>query len=539
MLLTVATIAPQTARAATVSDEYSGIVMSTQTIAIGYKHTLAIKKDGSLWAWGDNEFGQLGDGTTTSRLEPVKIMNNVVSISAAIQHSYAIKADGSLWAWGDNFRDGRNSPGAGRLGDGTDEHRLSPVKIMDGVAYVTAGPGITLAIQTDGSLWAWGIGLPSGSTNEKIAGSNLCYSGVPIKIMESVIAAYASQGTGNEMGGMAIKADGTLWIWGTNGFGQINGKIRENSSTPIAVMDSVMSASMGAWHSLAVKTDGSLWAWGSYQVTTYDFQQTPPESPVKIMDSVKFVSASTFQNSLVIKTDNSLWSFGRNYHGASGIGVDGVQNTPSKVMDNVTETVAGYSHSVALTADGSLWVWGSNYYGAFGNGIKSDNDSNKPTRVLDGIKLPTTPILSASPSKTSFLMNGQAVSVPEAYNVEDNNYLQLRGIATLLNGTAAQFDVTWDGTYAVIETGKPYSGTANPATLKDTTNVRRSTTQFKIDGAVVSFGKAYYIDGDTNYLQLREFAEKLTGMKSQFNVYWDGELSSAVIEPGKAYTGVK
>jgi hypothetical protein len=147
--------------------------------------------------------------------------------------------------------------------------------------------------------------------------------------------------------------------------------------------------------------------------------------------------------------------------------------------------------------------------------------------------------LSASPSKTSFLMNGQAVSVPEAYNVEDNNYLQLRGIAALLNGTAAQFDVNWDGTYAVIETGKPYSGETNPATLADTTNVRKSNTQFKIDGAVVTFDKAYYIDGDTNYLQLREFAKKLNGTASRFNVYWDGELSSAVIEPGKPYTGVK
>jgi len=135
------------------------------------------------------------------------------------------------------------------------------------------------------------------------------------------------------------------------------------------------------------------------------------------------------------------------------------------------------------------------------------------------------------------MMNGQAVSVPEAYNVADNNYLQLRGIAVLLNGTAAQFDVSWDGTYAVIETGKPYTGTSNPATLKDTTNVRKSGTQFKLDGQIIAFEKAYLIDGDTNYLQLREFAEKLSGTESRFNVYWDEEAGQAVLEPGKAYTG--
>lgn len=147
--------------------------------------------------------------------------------------------------------------------------------------------------------------------------------------------------------------------------------------------------------------------------------------------------------------------------------------------------------------------------------------------------------LSAKPSKTAFMMNGQAASVPEAYNVAESNYLQLRGIAALLNSTVAQFDVTWDGTYAVIETGKPYTGTANPATLADTTDVRKSNTQFKIDGKLVSFDKAYYIDGDTNYLQLREFAEKLNGTGSQFNLYYDEAANQAFIEPGKAYTGVK
>jgi len=145
--------------------------------------------------------------------------------------------------------------------------------------------------------------------------------------------------------------------------------------------------------------------------------------------------------------------------------------------------------------------------------------------------------LTATPSSTAFTMSGRTVSVPEAYAINGNNYLQLRGIAALLNGTAAQFDVSWDGTYAVIETGKPYTGTATPATLAETTNVRKSTTQFKIDGTLVSFENAYYIDGDTNYLQLREFAEKLSATASKFNVYWDSTAGQAVIEPGTAYTG--
>ena len=147
--------------------------------------------------------------------------------------------------------------------------------------------------------------------------------------------------------------------------------------------------------------------------------------------------------------------------------------------------------------------------------------------------------LTAIPSKTSFEMNGKPVSVPQAYNINDNNYLQLRGIAVLLNGTKAQFNVGWDGKYAVIETGKAYSGEANYAAMQTTTNVRQSNTSFKIDGKLVTFEKAYLIDGDTNYLQLREVAEQLSGTKSQFNVYWDAAASKAVIVPGVKYTGVK
>ena len=145
--------------------------------------------------------------------------------------------------------------------------------------------------------------------------------------------------------------------------------------------------------------------------------------------------------------------------------------------------------------------------------------------------------LSAVPSKTNFVMNGKPVSITQAYDVSSTNYLQVRAIAALLNGTASQFNVSWDGQYAVIETGKPYSGTVTETELKDTTNVRLSGTKFKLDNTVVTFEAALLIDGDTNYLQLHEFAQKLSGTASQFNVYWDSAESQAVIQR-LAYWGV-
>ena len=114
---------------------------------------------------------------------------------------------------------------------------------------------------------------------------------------------------------------------------------------------------------------------------------------------------------------------------------------------------------------------------------------------------------SAEPSNTSFVMNGQPVSVAAAYSLNNTNYLQLRAIAAMLNGTEAQFDIGWDGQYAVIEPGKPYSGSVVAGNLQTTLNVRKSDTKFKLNGEVFSFEDARLIDGDTNYIQLREFAQ--------------------------------
>ena len=150
---------------------------------------------------------------------------------------------------------------------------------------------------------------------------------------------------------------------------------------------------------------------------------------------------------------------------------------------------------------------------------------------------PPTPAVTAAPSKTSFVLNSKPVSVTAAYTINSTNYLQLRAIAAILSGTTAQFDVGWDGQYAVIEPGKPYSSAVTQTKLQNTANVRQSGTKFKMNGEVFTFTDARLIDGDTNYLQLREFAQKLSGTASQFNVYWDSGAGQAVIQPGVAYTG--
>lgn len=159
---------------------------------------------------------------------------------------------------------------------------------------------------------------------------------------------------------------------------------------------------------------------------------------------------------------------------------------------------------------------------------------------------PATSNVSASPSKTDFVVKGigkdakeTPKSVTQAYNINNTNYLQLRAIATLLNGTDAQFNVGWDGQYAVIEPGKAFTGTVTGSKMQTTKYVRPSATKFKFNGEVFSFADARLINGDTNYIQLREFAQKLSGTASQFNVYWDSAAGKVVVQPGSAYTGTK
>lgn len=199
----------------------------------------------------------------------------------------------------------------------------------------------------------------------------------------------------------------------------------------------------------------------------------------------------------------------------------------------------------------------NNEYGFIGGG--NNRAWNVRVFVVDAEKLmqfggpkvavksnPVTSNVPASPSKTDFVVKGiekNAKETPklitQAYSINNTNYLQLRAIATLLNRTDAQFNIGWDGQYAVIEPGKPFSGMVTGSKMQTTKYVRPSGTKFKMNGEVFSFADARLINGDTNYIQLREFAQKLSGTASQFNVYWDSVAGKVVVQPGAAYTGIK
>jgi len=366
-LCLIATLIPVT-NTATVA----ATTRETAMIAAGGNNSFVIKADGSLWGWGYN-IGDLGDGTEERRLSPIKMMDSVKSVSAGATHNMAIKTDSSLWAWGENVH--------GELGDGTTTPRLFPVKIMDSVVSVSVGGNHALAIKADGSLWAWGWNI-----NGELGDGTTTTRTSPVKIMDSVVSVSA--------GGfhtMAIKADGSLWAWGSNIQGRLGDGTTTDCHSPIKVMDSVVSVSAGARHTTAVKADGSLWAWGLNSVGQLgDGTQIDRHSPIKVMDSVISVSAGN-QHTLAIKADGSLWVWGGGEAVlGDGTGTDEQRLSPVKIMDSVASVSAGFQVSMAVREDGSLWNWGA----MAGDGTEGWHFS--PVRIMNDVMLPGAEPVSPS-----------------------------------------------------------------------------------------------------------------------------------------------
>jgi alpha-tubulin suppressor-like RCC1 family protein len=345
--------------------------------AAGSFHNLVVKSDGTVWAWGDNYRGQLGGGTAFREVEsrPVQVSNltDVVSVAAGHAHSLALKSDGTLWVWGGNEH--------GELGDGTTVQRNTPVRVssLAGVVAVAAGSWYSLAVKSDGTVWSWGNNtygqLGDGTTTDRL-------TPVQVPNLTGVVAVAAG-----DSHSLALKSDGTLWAWGYNN-GRLGDGTRSPymRSTPVRVssLAGVVAVAAGTYHSLAVKSDGTLWSWGDNIFGQLGDGSTAYSSmtPVQVPSLTGVVAVSAgHQHSLAVKSDGTFWAWGRNENGQLGDGTTVEQRTtPVNLLGGVVAVAAGSYHSLAVKSDGTLWAWGNNVRGQLGDGTGTSRST--PGQVI-------------------------------------------------------------------------------------------------------------------------------------------------------------
>jgi len=369
-------------------------------VVCGFFHNIAIKHDWTLWAWGYNGEGQLGDGTKTPHNLPIQVkgpdgigwLTDIIAVAAGNQHSVALTGDGHVLTWGGNT--------FGQLGNGTFESSEVPIYVMneydlplDKVSAIAGGSHHVLILTEENELWGWGK-----NENGQLAHSTPTSYNRPIRI-QGLPSNRIVQIAAGDAHSMVLLDNGEILSWGDNAFGQLGIGNAISSMIPTLVLQAnetpltnIVSITAGAFHSLALSNNGEIWAFGKNQNGELGIGSTAdlsipatvqhPENGHPLSDIVFIASGAS--HSLAIQNNGTIWAWGNNKYGQLGNGTQNNQLFPKTIdntnipVDNVLTIDAGNQHTILHA--GNVWAWGANY--SFQLGIGTSNGSLVPVQTL-------------------------------------------------------------------------------------------------------------------------------------------------------------
>lgn len=337
---------------------------------------MAIKTDGTLWGWGANDAGCLGLGNATPRTSPVQVgtltnWSKIKSTNQAVSYA-AIKTDGTLWGWGYN--------GYGRIGDGSSIDRSSPVQVgtLTNWTDCMASQYNSFFINSSGVLYSTGTSINPGDSVQSYWLGTWTVSETSSPIQIGAYTTYTKLGRGMAGSG-AIDSQGYLFAWGPNGTAPLTyTETAANLSSPVQI------GTQTNWAKPFIKTDGSLWLWGNAGTGTMGLNTDAPAgtypftTPVRVGTLTNWSDIS-FGNSssIAVKTDGTAWGWGGNAAGELGLGNTTVRSSPTQIgtLTNWSKLLAGQRHTIALKTDGTVWCWGQNSNGQLGQGNTTSRSS--------------------------------------------------------------------------------------------------------------------------------------------------------------------
>ncbi len=379
-------------------------------VAVGSYHVCALQNDGTVWCWGRNASGQLGNGTTTDSNVPVQVsgLTNVTALFTTINesnHSCAIKSDGTVWCWGNN--------NYGQLGNGTTTNSSVPVQApcLSGSIQIYQNDTNTIGVKADGTIVETGYGHTPGVAEPLPA----TYAEAKLSTIRHPAGYYGHY--------CKIGSGGTVWCWGNNNYGELGNFSTTGSSTPVraSYLTDIIDIGSGDSFSCALKSDGTVWCWGddnsgqlgiSWTQDNASYKSTFPQQ-VRISSSTKLTGivqiSVGYWGVVALKNDGTVWRWGT--YGYGTIKDDEASMISS--LNYVKSVHTTINNSCVLKTDGSVRCWGLNTYGQLGNGTTTGtNDPQMPTFNPADTPCPLAGGSSCSGNPSSCSLTGTCSYVP-------------------------------------------------------------------------------------------------------------------------------